>query len=237
MNAHTLALPLLGACILLAGCGRDDSELPAGPTGTADSLDATERFLIRLERHCGEAFRGRVVADQRPLNDEDDPFAGRELVMHVRECDGERIRIPFHVGDDRSRTWVLTRTDYGIRFVHDQRRPDGSPEEPNLYGGDAQAGAGTSGRQEFAADGPTVAMYRERGLDDEVTNVWAMEIEPGERFVYALSRPDGRLFQVEFDLDSPVAEPPPPWGHDVELQVDGDDEEEEELVGPQRVGM
>ena len=39
-----------------------------------------------------------------------------------------------------------------------------------------------------------------------------MEIEPGSRFLYELSRPGGRLFQVEFDLATPVATPPAPWG-------------------------
>jgi hypothetical protein len=32
------------------------------------------------------------------------------------------------------------------------------------------------------------------------------------RFVYELSRPDGRLFRVEFDLTVPIAPPPAPWG-------------------------
>ena len=51
------------------------------------------------------------------------------------------------------------------------------------------------------------------------TNVWAMEIEPGQRFLYELARPadelnpDGRLFQVEFDLTQPVETPPTPWGY------------------------
>ena len=30
--------------------------------------------------------------------------------MHVRDCSERELRIPFHVGDDRSRTWVVTRT-------------------------------------------------------------------------------------------------------------------------------
>ena len=45
-----------------------------------------------------------------------------------------------------------------------------------------------------------------------MTNTWAMEIESGERFLYELSRPGGRLFQVEFDLSRSVDLPPPPWG-------------------------
>ena len=39
-----------------------------------------------------------------------------------------------------------------------------------------------------------------------------MEVQAGQRFVYELSRPDGRLFQVEFDLTQPVVLPPAPWG-------------------------
>jgi len=45
-----------------------------------------------------------------------------------------------------------------------------------------------------------------------LSNTWAMEVEPGQRFLYELSRPDGRLFQVEFDLTQPADLPPPPWG-------------------------
>jgi outer membrane protein len=34
-----------------------------------------------------------------------------EVIMHVRECSPTEIRIPLHVGENRSRVWVLTRTD------------------------------------------------------------------------------------------------------------------------------
>jgi hypothetical protein len=47
-----------------------------------------------------------------------------------------------------------------------------------------------------------------------VTNVWTMEVIPGERFAYALRREGtDRRFRVEFDLTRPVAPPPAPWGH------------------------
>lgn len=54
-------------------------------------------------------------------------------------------------------------------------------------------------------------MFLANELTASVTNVWAIEIVPGERFVYELSRKD-RLFRVEFDLSKPVEAPPPPWG-------------------------
>ena len=80
-----------------------------------------------------------------------------------------------------------------------------------LYGGDS-VDAGTATRQAFPVDAESVAMFQREGLVASVTNVWAMEIEPGRRFVYELSRPGGRLFRVEFDLSRPVTPPPAPWG-------------------------
>jgi hypothetical protein len=60
-------------------------------------------------------------------------------------------------------------------------------------------------------DAESRALFEREKLTASVTNTWAMEIEPGRRFLYELSRP-GRVFRVEFDLTSPVAAPPPPWG-------------------------
>jgi hypothetical protein len=61
-------------------------------------------------------------------------------------------------------------------------------------------------------DAESIAMFQREGRSASVSNIWALEHVPGQRFTYELSRPDGRLFQVEFDLTRPVAEPPPPWG-------------------------
>jgi hypothetical protein len=55
-------------------------------------------------------------------------------------------------------------------------------------------------------------MFERGGLSASVSNTWAMEIESGKRFLYELSRPGGRLFQVEFDLGQQVELPPAPWG-------------------------
>jgi len=171
-----------------------------------------DAFLAGLARHCGQAFAGRVVADLPPPPDGDDAFARGPLVMHVRECRDGEIRVPFHVGEDRSRTWVLTRTAGGLRLKHDHRHADGSEDEVTQYGGDT-VGPGTATRQEFPIDAHSRAMFESAGLTASLSNTWAVEIEPGRRFLYELSRPSGRLFQVEFDLTRPVASPPAPWGH------------------------
>ncbi|MBD9478576.1 hypothetical protein [Pseudoxanthomonas sp. PXM02] len=183
--------------------------------GKEASLPA-DAFLASLATHCGKAYAGRITANQ-PASTTPDPFEGKTLVMHVRGCDAptQEIRVPFHVGDDHSRTWVITRTAGGLRLKHDHRHEDGSPDPVTMYGGDT-ADAGTAQRQAFPVDAESIAMFEREGLAASVTNTWAMELTPAKTFVYELSRPNGRLFRVEFDLTTPVALPPAPWGADDE---------------------
>lgn len=192
--------PLLA---LLAVCVQPVPALSAdAAAGPADA------FLAAIAAHCGQAYGGRIVANEPAAPD--DPFAGKELVMHVRECAPTGLRIPFHVGDDHSRTWVITRTADGLRLKHDHRHEDGSEDELTMYGGDTAA-PGSARRQEFPVDADSRALFERTGRDVSLTNTWAMEIEPGKTFVYELARP-GRLFRVEFDLTQTVPTPPAPWG-------------------------
>jgi hypothetical protein len=200
---------LIALAALFAASGAS-SPADESPTAPADA------FLASLAQHCGKAYAGRITANQ-PASTTPDPFEGKALVMHVRGCDAptQEIRVPFHVGDDHSRTWVLTRTASGLRLKHDHRHEDGSPDPVTMYGGDT-AEAGTAQRQAFPVDTESVAMFQREGLSASVTNTWAMELVPAKTFVYELSRPNGRLFRVEFDLATPVALPPAPWGADDE---------------------
>lgn len=189
------AILAAAAAALLAGC----ATTPAAP-GPQDA------FLDALRPLCGRAFEGRVVS--APVEADRD-MAGSRLVMHVASCAEDEIRIPFHVGADRSRTWVVTRTASGLRLKHDHRHEDGSPDELTMYGGDT-VDEGSAVRQEFPADAFSRALFERTGLAVSMTNVWAMEVHPGRTFAYELSRPN-RHFRVEFDLSRPVAAPPPPW--------------------------
>lgn len=215
-RALSLALSLaLAACAGESPMEPAAAATPPGPVAAAGEpagreVAPADRFLQAITRHCGQAFAGRVLVDE-PAAPGNSAFAGQALVMHVRECAPGEVRIPFHVGEDRSRTWVLTRTPGGLRLKHDHRHADGSPDPVTMYGGDT-ADAGSAIRQAFPVDAESVAMFTREGLVASVTNTWAMEIEPGKRFLYELSRPGGRLFQVEFDLSAPVPAPPPPWG-------------------------
>jgi len=176
--------------------------LAAVPAAAAPADD----FLAALRPLCGKAFAGRIVTEEAA----DSQFAGKPLVMHVRECGPDGVRIPFHVGDDRSRTWVLTRTAAGLRLKHDHRHQDGSEDRMTQYGGDTAA-PGTAARQEFPADAHSREIFLRDGLKAAVDNVWAVEVHPGRIAAYELRRPN-RHFRVEFDLTRPVEPPPPPWG-------------------------
>jgi hypothetical protein len=165
-------------------------------------------FMAAVADLCGLAFSRRIVANEAA--GPDDPFEGKALVMHVRECGPSQVRIPLHVGEDRSRTWVLTRTGSGLQLKHDHRHADGSEDVLTMYGGDTVS-PGSAVRQEFPADAESRALFAQQGLEVSIGNTWAMEIRPGANFVYELSRP-GRLLRVEFDLSRPVPAPPAPWG-------------------------
>lgn len=204
--SNTRVLAVLSCALLVSGCA----------TNAVGGSDPQRAFVARLNALCGKAFAGRIVASEPAGADAD--MAGKPLIMHVRTCSADRVEIPFHVGDDRSRTWVVTRTAVGLRLKHDHRHEDGTPDAVTMYGGDT-AETGTADRQSFPVDAESTAMFRTNGLERSVTNVWTMEVSAADdaapRFIYELRRPPGqtaRLFRVEFDLSRPVAPPPTPWG-------------------------
>jgi hypothetical protein len=163
-----------------------------------------------LHPPCGSAFEGRMVSNDAA----DADMAGRALTLHVRVCDAGEVQIPFHVGEDRSRTWFLTSVPGGIRLKHRHRHADGSLDARTFYGGEgpgAQALPGGGWRAEFPADAHSKALFTAQGIPQSAGNVWAVEHVAGRLFAYELKRP-GRYFRVEFDLTKPVAIPRAPWG-------------------------
>jgi hypothetical protein len=154
--------------------------------------------FARLTALCGKSFLGRVAT----TDPADSAFVGKPLVMYVKTCTADEVRIPFHVGEDRSRTWIVTRTATGLRLKHDHRHADGTEDAVSRYGGDTTAG-GSASRQEFPADAFSKEMFVRENRAVSLTNVWAMEVEPGKLFAYELQRPE-RHFRVEFDLSTPV---------------------------------
>lgn len=186
-------MKIIPAVALFALVGACASAAPRPP-------DTQDAFLGGIQALCGQRFEGRVVT----TDPADAAFAAATLTMHVRDCSPDAVRIPFHVGEDRSRTWVVTRTSTGLRLKHDHRHEDGTEDVLTQYGGDTVE-AGTAERQEFPVDQFSKDLFTRENRTVSNTNVWAMEIHAGRMFAYELRR-ENRHFRVEFDLTRPLAD-------------------------------
>ncbi|MFO7998967.1 MAG: hypothetical protein R6U86_08310 [Bacteroidales bacterium] len=183
--------------LLLSACG------PATQTGDqqADEMLSAalspeeEAFLDNLASLCGQSFRGRetYMAPGR------ESWGHLDFVMHVTECEEDHVYIPFHLSDDTSRTWMFVVEDGRLRFRHDHRHPDGTPEESTLYGGYSD-GSGTAFRQYFPADDYTVEL-----LQDTIGRQWNIVMDEAmTNFSYQLQYEDEIIFQADFDLTNPL---------------------------------
>lgn len=195
-------LSLLVTGGLLAACATSPVSRPI--------QSESDRFFQSVSKLCGQAFAGKMVTD----HPSDADLKGKAMIMHVQSCTADTIRIPLHVENDRSRTWVITKqvAEDGKRLVlkHDHRHQDGSEDEITQYGGQTMAD-GSATRQEFPADDFSKALFERTGRPNSSLNTWAVELGQGERFIYEVTRPN-RHVRFEFDLRHPVAAPPPPWG-------------------------
>lgn len=169
----------------------------ATPGHATPSQDA---FFAQLKTLCGKTFEGRLVS-----TDPADAAFRAPIKLAVRDCTADTVRMPVQVGEDRSRTWVVTRTDGGLTLKHDHRHADGSEDALSQYGGSTTA-AGTARRQDFPADAFSRALFERQNIPASMANVWSMEVEPGRLFAYELNRPN-RRFRLEFDLTKGRATP------------------------------
>ena len=170
------------------------------------SIPTHDAFFNAIKTHCGKAFQGKVSKDNVG-----NTFGDAKLVMHIRKCTDSEIQIPFHVGEDASRTWILTKTGAGLMLKHDHRNEDGSFHSSTMYGGHT-VDEGFPQVQSFPADVYSKSLFIESGIAASTDNVWQMMIYPS-RFSYRLIRP-AREVQVDFDLKNPIATPSAPWGYE-----------------------
>ncbi|MCI0488829.1 MAG: hypothetical protein L0229_19735 [Blastocatellia bacterium] len=175
---------LISVClILLLSADRDYAAIQLTNSQTA--------FFESIKKLCGQSFEGATEFPQNP----DHPLAGKKLVITVGACTDKEIRILFHVGEDKSRTWILTLSDKGLLFKHDHRHADGTPDEITMYGGWASP-EGTAYRQRFLADSETKKL-----IPEAATNVWMLEIDKEkEQLVYYLERHDEPRYRAVFNL-------------------------------------
>jgi|SRR4051812_43232482 hypothetical protein len=172
--------------LAVSSCG-----LALGPPPRQALRMSQEAFWRRLTLLCGRAFEGRMAEGT------DSVFVRNRLVMHVRDCRADEVRIGFVIGPDPSRTWVVRRVDGRLALTHEV-----ASDAVSGYGGVTLA-PGTAERQDFAADSATARM-----LPPAAHNVWSLEILDGRTFAYSVGRPGIRQrFRLEFDLRRPVAAP------------------------------
>lgn len=196
-------------CFSLLALSLGSSAVLASPV--LMSTNVQDQFFENISQYCGQAFEGKVVEDNFTGIEY---FSESRMVMHVRVCEEDRLEIPFHVGDNHSRTWILTKTGSGISLKHDHRTQAGESDIDGgtMYGGHTLE-AGWANAQSFPADQTSKEDFIKRRTPQSVGNTWHMFIYPGEFFGYRLTRP-GREMRVDFDLTNPVDLPPVPWGYE-----------------------
>jgi hypothetical protein len=171
------------------------------PIIAQDTKIPSQRFWNTLKSHCGKAYQGQLE-----LPKEGKDFGGKQLIMHVRKCTDNEIKIPFFVGDDKSRTWILNYENDRISLKHDHRHEDGTEDAINFYGG-TTTNSGTSNIQIFSADEQTQQLIAEAA-----TNVWWLTIDDA-KFTYNLRRlGTDRVFKVVMNLTQTIEDPSDPWG-------------------------
>ena len=145
-------------------------------------------FFNNMKELCGEVFSGASTYPDDPEHD----FAGKKLVADFADCSDAEIRIKFAVGEDHSRTWVITKSDKGLLLKHDHRHADGTPDEVTNYGGWANQ-AGSAYQQYFEADEETATLIPEAS-----TNVWMLSYNPETKVLtYDLKRHNEPRYQAQ----------------------------------------
>ncbi len=151
-----------------------------------------KKFFDHITSLCGKKFKGEetYMAEGR------ESFAGEKMVIHFKSCTNDEISIPFHIGEDKSRTWLLLVEDGRLRFRHDHRHEDGTPEDITMYGGYSDH-KGTELSQFFPPDDYTMEL-----LENAPGHEWALTLsEDMKTLEYCLQHEDKLIFQAEFCLD------------------------------------
>lgn len=171
----------------------------AMPFAAVDTVPGSVLFWSALEQWQGGVYPGEV----RSAPAGDTLFTGKTLTLTVQRAGPDSLRMPFWVGEDRSRTWIVTRHGELLQLRHDHRHADGEEDEVSDYGGMA-TNSGSARLQVFPADARTLSRLPYAGA-----NVWWYALdEEGNQLCYQLRRMGtDRFFQVCFDRTRPIQAP------------------------------
>ncbi|TVR53298.1 MAG: hypothetical protein EA421_11530 [Gemmatimonadales bacterium] len=181
------------ALLFLNSCAPTDETAPVA----LDPLAAQRAFFEEMSSLCGQTFGGRTILAE----ESDTTFEPARLYFTVENCGDDELRMPFVVGDDDSRTWILSMEEGGLTFVHEHLRPDGTPYENSGFGGRA-SGEGSDVFQhfpDFQATEETPAAER---------RVWRLRLDREyEIFHYYLDRGGRPAYRLVFHLGPPSPAP------------------------------
>ena len=174
---------------------------------TALSAVASDTGLFeKLSANCGKAFMGRTKLD--PAASE--TYRAVDIILHVRDCSDNQIQMPMHVGDNHSRTLIISKLDDGrLQLQHRHTHEDGSPDDLTLYGGFTKQGSGDGMRANFHVGDYTRQLFIDHKIQRSLENVWTISM--GDKTAtYELHR-STLDFIIEFDLTKRVSNPPKAW--------------------------
>lgn len=157
---------------------------------TVSSVAQEPSMFEHLKSHNGKSYAGKMTFP-------DDPGHAMNQPMRIEfiKVSDDHVRVPFLVGDDASRTWMLSKLDDGVQLKHDHRHADGTPDDVTNYGGtDSQQWLAS--QLIFPADAETAAL-----LPEAKGNVWSLRLSPDGRWLtYYLERDGEPRFEAVFDL-------------------------------------
>lgn len=155
---------------------------------------AQNMFFENLSHLCGSIFEGYSTFTDTPTH----VFAGKKLTASLISCNDREIRIPFSVGDDHSRTWLLRRNSRGLLLKHDRRHSSADPGEIIEYVGWATH-EGSASRQFFVADTDRVHVPPEIA-----GSLWSLslDVDRGE-LSYSLKHRQQQRYEVVLQLRKP----------------------------------
>ncbi len=195
---NVLKISIIIFAVILSACNGQKEKLSDVSENQETILNDSEKaFLKNLASLCGQSFLGKQIYSK----DGRDSWAEKRLVMYVTVCEEDKVYIPFHVDENKSRTWMFLNENGKLRFRHDHRHEDGTPEDLTLYGGYSD-GKGSDLVQCFPWD-----EYTESILTDGNKRQWNVFLNDDlSTFTYELYVNEELVFAAEFDLTKPLNE-------------------------------
>lgn len=182
-----------------------------GASTALTAVTSDTGLFEKLSANCGKAFMGRTKLDTA----DSETYRDVDIILHVRDCSANQIQMPMHVGDNHSRTLIISKLDDGrLQLQHRHTHEDGSADDLTLYGGfskknAAKKGANDNNRTEFHVGDYTRKLFIEHDIQRSLANVWAISMGQ-DTATYELHRPS-LDFIIEFDLSNIVTNPPKAW--------------------------